>query len=98
VQAAGAADQSAQRFPHRGGRNARKQGISTLLVDGEFRDTRTSKSSLASRSTASTPSSPRWTKGLSILELRPLVEKALKLGKGNVKLLPRRQNLAGSQH
>jgi len=66
--------------------NARKQGISTLLVDGEFRDTANFKPLARFKEHSIDAVVAKVPKGLSILELRPLVDKALKMGKGNVKL------------
>jgi excinuclease ABC subunit A len=66
--------------------NARKHGIDTLLVDGEFRDTANFKPLARFKEHSIDAVVAKVPKGISILELRPLVDKALKMGKGNVKL------------
>ena len=65
---------------------ARKHGIETLLVDGEFRDTLNFKPLARFKEHSIDAVIGRITKGVSAVELRPLVEKALKMGRGNLKL------------
>ncbi len=66
--------------------NARKQGISTLFVDGAFAETANFKPLARFKEHSIDAVVAKIDKGTSILELRPLVEKALKMGKGTVKL------------
>jgi excinuclease ABC subunit A len=65
---------------------AAKQGIETLLVDGEFRDTANFKRLERFKEHNIDAVLSRTEKGMSATALRPLVEKALKLGKGTLKL------------
>jgi excinuclease ABC subunit A len=66
--------------------NARKHGIETLLVDGELKDTLTFKPLARFKEHTIDAVIAQVQKGLSPLELRPLVDKALKMGKGTIKL------------
>lgn len=66
--------------------NARKHGIETLLVDGELKDTLTFKPLARFKEHNIDAVVAKVEKGLSPLELRPLVDKALKMGKGTIKL------------
>lgn len=66
---------------------ARKQGIATLLVDGEFRATENFKKLARFKEHSIDAVVAELAKNTAELELRPLLEKALKLGKGTVKLL-----------
>jgi excinuclease ABC subunit A len=66
--------------------NARKQGISTLFVDGAFADTANFKPLARFKEHNIDAVVAKIDKGASALELRPLIEKALKMGKGTVKL------------
>ncbi|MES2594716.1 MAG: ATP-binding cassette domain-containing protein [Verrucomicrobiota bacterium] len=66
--------------------NARKHGIETLWVDGEFKDTLTFKPLARFKEHSIDAVIAKVEKGLSPLELRPLVDKALKMGKGTIKL------------
>ncbi len=83
---AGAADQGAQRLPHRGGGERARHGIETLLVDGEFRDTMNFKRLERFKEHTIDAVIARTEKTATEITLRPLVEKALKLGKGTMKL------------
>jgi excinuclease ABC subunit A len=65
---------------------ARKHGIETLLVDGEFKDTLNFKPLARFKEHNIDAVVSRVEKGASVIELRPLVEKALKMGRGNLKL------------
>ncbi|MDZ4288514.1 MAG: excinuclease ABC subunit UvrA, partial [Prosthecobacter sp.] len=66
--------------------NARKHGIETLLVDGEFRDTMNFKPLARFKEHSIDAVITRVAKGENIVALRPQVEKALKMGKGTIKL------------
>ncbi len=66
---------------------ARKQGIATLLVDGEFRATEGFKKLARFKEHNIDAVVAELAKNTSEVELRPFLEKALKLGKGTVKLL-----------
>jgi len=66
--------------------NARKHGIETLLVDGEFRDTMNFKRLERFKEHTIDAVIARTEKTATEITLRPLVEKALKLGKGTMKL------------
>ena len=66
---------------------ARKQGIDTLLVDGEFRATENFKKLARFKEHSIDAVVAELEKNTREVELRPLLEKALKLGKGTVKLL-----------
>jgi len=66
--------------------HARKHGIETLLVDGEFRDTMNFKRLARFVEHTIDAVVARTEKGATEISLRPLVEKALKLGKGTLKL------------
>jgi excinuclease ABC subunit A len=66
--------------------NARKHGIDTLLVDGDFRDTMNFKPLARFKEHSIDAVIARVEKGANIISLRPLVEKALKMGKGTIKL------------
>lgn len=65
---------------------ARKQGIETLLVDGEFRDTANFKRLERFKEHSIDAVIGRTERGMSATALRPLIEKALKLGKGTLKV------------
>jgi excinuclease ABC subunit A len=66
--------------------NARKQGIETLLVDGEFRDTLNFKKLTRFQEHTIDAVVARTERRMSEESLRPLVEKALKMGHGTLKL------------
>ncbi|MBX7208967.1 MAG: excinuclease ABC subunit UvrA [Verrucomicrobiaceae bacterium] len=66
--------------------NARKHGIETLLVDGDFRDTLNFKRLERFKEHTIDAVIARTEKSATEITLRPLVEKALKLGKGTLKL------------
>ena len=66
--------------------NARKHGIETLLVDGFFRDTLNFKRLERFKEHTIDAVIGEVGKGASQAVLRPLVEKALKMGKGTLKL------------
>ncbi len=66
--------------------NALKQGIETLLVDGTFVDTAGFKPLARFKEHSIDAVVAKLPKALSVIELRPLVEKALKMGRGTVKL------------
>jgi excinuclease ABC subunit A len=66
--------------------NAQKQGIETLLVDGEFRDTMNFKRLARFVEHTIDAVVARTDKTATEISLRPLVEKALKMGKGTLKL------------
>ena len=66
--------------------NARKHGIETLLVDGEFRETMNFKRLERFKEHTIDAVIARTEKSATEITLRPLVEKALKLGKGTLKL------------
>jgi len=65
---------------------ARKQGIETLLVDGAFRDTASFSRLERFREHTIDGVIAHTSRGMSAAALRPLVEKALKMGKGTLKL------------
>jgi len=65
---------------------AAKQGIETLLVDGQFVGTANFKRLERFKEHSIDAVVGEIKKGASALELRPLLEKALKMGKGTVKL------------
>ncbi|MEI6534260.1 MAG: excinuclease ABC subunit A [Verrucomicrobiaceae bacterium] len=66
--------------------HARKQGIETLLVDGDFRDTANFKRLERFKEHTIDAVIARTERGMSAIALRPLIEKALKMGKGTLKL------------
>lgn len=66
--------------------NARKHGIETLLVDGEFKDTLNFKPLARFKEHTIDAVVSCVDKGVSAVELRPLIDKAIKLGKGTIKL------------
>ena len=65
---------------------AAKQGIEMLLVDGQFRETANFKRLERFKEHSIDAVVGQVKKGASAIELRPLLEKALKMGKGTVKL------------
>ena len=65
---------------------ARKQGIETLLVDGAFRDTANFSRLERFKEHTIDAVIAHTDRGMSATALRPLVEKALKMGKGTLKL------------
>lgn len=65
---------------------AAKQGIEMLLVDGQFKETANFKRLERFKEHSIDAVVAQVKKGASALELRPILEKALKMGKGNVKL------------
>lgn len=65
---------------------AAKQGIEMLLVDGQFKETANFKRLERFKEHSIDAVVGSVKKGASAVELRPLLEKALKMGKGNVKL------------
>ncbi len=65
---------------------ARKQGIETLLVDGGFRDTAAFKRLERFKEHTIDAVIGRTEKGAKATALRPLIEKALKMGKGMLKV------------
>jgi excinuclease ABC subunit A len=65
---------------------ARKQGITSLLVDGEFRDTANFKRLERFKEHTIDGVIGRTEKNTRAVALRPMIEKALKLGKGMLKL------------
>ncbi|QIF05682.1 excinuclease ABC subunit UvrA [Roseimicrobium sp. ORNL1] len=65
---------------------ARKQGIETLLVDGDFRDTANFKRLERFKEHSIDAVLGKTEKNARALALRPLIEKALKLGKGMLKV------------
>jgi excinuclease ABC subunit A len=66
--------------------NARRQGVETLLVDGAFADTAGFKPLARFKEHSIDAVVARLPKAMSVIELRPIVEKALKMGRGTVKL------------
>ena len=66
--------------------NARKHGIDTLLVDGEFRDTLNFKRLERFKEHTIDAVVGRTDKSATAGVLRPLVEQALKMGKGTLKM------------
>lgn len=66
--------------------SARKQGISTLFVDGAFAETANFKPLARFKEHSIDAVVAEIDKGTHVLEIRPLIEKALKMGKGTVKL------------
>jgi excinuclease ABC subunit A len=66
---------------------ARKHGIETLLVDGEFKDTANFKRLERFKEHTIDAVIARTEKGATPAMLRPLIEQALKMGKGTLKLL-----------
>ncbi len=65
---------------------AAKQGIETLLVDGEFKDTANFKRLERFKEHSIDAVIARTERGMGATALRPLIEKALKLGKGTLKV------------
>lgn len=65
---------------------ARKQGIETVLVDGAFRDTADFSRLERFKEHTIDAVIAHTERGMSALALRPLIEKALKMGKGTLKL------------
>ncbi len=65
---------------------AAKQGIEKMLVDGQFRDTAGFQRLERFKEHSIDAVVGEVKKGASALELRPVLEKALKMGKGTVKL------------
>jgi len=66
--------------------NAGKHGIEILLVDGEFKNTLNFKPLARFKEHTIDAVVSRVDKGLSAVELRPLIDKAIKMGKGTIKL------------
>ncbi|MBV6499002.1 MAG: UvrABC system protein A [Prosthecobacter sp.] len=66
--------------------NARRQGVETLLVDGAFADTAGFKPLARFKEHSIDAVVARLPKAMPVIELRPLVEKALKMGRGTLKL------------
>ncbi|MBL9144336.1 MAG: excinuclease ABC subunit UvrA [Verrucomicrobiaceae bacterium] len=67
--------------------HARKQGIETLLVDGKLTSTMNFKKLERFKEHTIDAVVARVEKGTSPAQLRPIIEQALKLGKGTLKLL-----------
>ncbi len=66
--------------------HARKHGIETLLVDGVFRDTANFSRLERFKEHTIDAVIAHTERGMSATALRPLIEKALKMGKGTLKL------------
>jgi excinuclease ABC subunit A len=66
--------------------HARKQGVETLLVDGAFRDTANFSRLERFKEHTIDAVIAHTSRGMSATALRPLIEKALKMGKGTLKL------------
>ncbi len=66
---------------------ARKQGIETLLVDGAFKSTENFKRLARFKEHTIDALIQEIKKGANALTLRPLVERALKMGKGTLRLM-----------
>lgn len=66
--------------------NARKHGIESLLVDGDFKDTLNFKPLARFKEHTIDAVVSRVDKGVSAIELRPLIDKAIKMGRGTIKL------------
>jgi excinuclease ABC subunit A len=65
---------------------ARKQGIETLLVDGEFKDTANFSRLERFKEHNIDAVITQTARGMTATALRPFIEKALKMGKGTLKL------------
>ena len=65
---------------------ARKQGIETLLVDGEFKDTATFKRLERFKEHTIDAVIGKTDRNARAIALRPIIEKALKMGKGMLKV------------
>jgi excinuclease ABC subunit A len=65
---------------------AAKQGIETMLVDGDFKDTANFKRLERFKEHNIDAVIARTERGMTATALRPLIEKALKLGKGTIKV------------
>ena len=66
--------------------NARKHGIDFLLVDGEFKETQNFKPLARFKEHTIDAVVDKVAKNASVIALRPIVEKALKMGKGTIKI------------
>ena len=66
--------------------HARKHGIETLLVDGAFKDTANFSRLERFKEHTIDAVIAHTERGMSAIALRPLIEKALKMGKGTLKL------------
>ncbi|MEZ0387137.1 MAG: excinuclease ABC subunit UvrA, partial [Verrucomicrobium sp.] len=66
---------------------AAKQGITTLLVDGQFKDTANFKRLERFKEHTIDAVLGELAKKASAISLRPMIEKALKMGKGTLKVL-----------